>query len=145
MDHVPAYPATAHLPQPVANLSDAAERQRLSGPALRSFLEMMRRWHIRDEDARVLLGGMASSTFYALKKRQDGVLDEDRLRRISYLLGIFKGLHIVFGGDLADRWLTMPNGNAMFGGSTPLSYMLRGGQPAFHNVRRLLDAYSVGH
>jgi hypothetical protein len=140
-----AYPTTESLPAPQIDLSDPAQRHRLSGPALRSFLEMMRRWHIRDEDARGLLGGMAASTFYAMKKRQDTVLEEDRLRRISYLLGIHKGLHTVFAADLADRWVTMPNQNAMFAGATPLAYMLRGGQPAMHNVRRLIEAYAAGH
>lgn len=52
--------------------------------------------------ARLLLGGMSNGAFYGLRKQSDRLLDEDRLRRISYLVGIFKALHIPYGEELAD-------------------------------------------
>ena len=139
-----AYPTTRYAPSPQIDLSDPAERARLSAPAITGFLNIMRTWNVRDEDARGLLGGLSSSSFYDLKKHPDRVLDEDRLRRVSYLVGIFKALNILYGQELADRWMQLPNTNRILGGRTPLTYLLRGGLPAFETVRRLLDARRGG-
>jgi hypothetical protein len=138
------YPASRHDPAPLVDLSDKSERARLSRSALRAFFNIMQQWSIRDADARALLGGIASSTFYDYKRSPDRVLDQDRLMRISYLVGIFKALHILHGDELADRWVLMPNRNRIFGGRSPLDYMLQGGAPAMQTVRRLLDARRGG-
>src|SRR3546814_7997476 len=135
---------SSDLPQPPVDLTDRGERSRLSPAAIRAFLNIVERWRVRDEDALLLLGGMSSSSFYDLKKRPDRVLDEDRLRRISCLVGIFKALNILYGEALADRWMQLPNTNRIFGGITPLVYLVRGGPPAFETVRRLLDARRDG-
>jgi hypothetical protein len=139
-----AYPATRYEPAPLVDLSDPAQRERLSPAAIRTFLNIAEKWGVRDEDARQLLGGVSNGTFYAMKKDPERVLDEDRLRRISYLIGIFKALNILHGEALADRWMTLPNRNRIFGGTTPLEYLIRGGLPAFQTVRRLLDARRGG-
>jgi hypothetical protein len=104
----------------------------------------MTRWSIRDEDARMLLGGMSNGPFYELKKNPDRVLDTDRLTRISYLIGIFKALNILYSDKLADKWIQLPNSNPVFAGKMPLEYMMKGGQSAMQTVRRLLDARRGG-
>jgi hypothetical protein len=38
----------------------------------------------------------------------------------------------------------LANTNAVFAGQTPLAYMIRGGLPAMHTVRRLVDARRAG-
>lgn len=138
------YPATRYEPAPLVDLSIKEERERLSRSALLAFFNIMGRWSVRDEDARRLLGGIAASTFYDYKRNPERVLDQDRLTRISYLIGIFKSLNILHGERLADRWVRMPNRNRIFGGSTPLAYMIKGGTPAMQVVRRLLDARRGG-
>lgn len=140
-----AYPLTRHEAPPLADLSERAERERLSPDALRAFFNIMARWRVRDEDARRLLGGLSNGAFYALKKGSGQAaaartLDEDRLHRISYLVGIFKALNILYSEELADRWMQLPNRNRILGGSTPLDYLMKGGLPAFATLRRLLDA-----
>lgn len=135
-----AYPATRYDPSPLVDLSDREERGRLSPGAVRAFFNIMERWGVRDVQARQLLGGVSNGTYYAMKRAPDRVLDEDRLRRISYLVGIFKALNILYGETLADRWMTLPNTNRIFAGMTPLDYLIRGGLPAFQTLRRLLDA-----
>ena len=137
------YPQTSHLPA-VIDLGNSAERARLSGGVATAFFNIIETWKIRDADARALLGGVSNGGFYALKSGQGKTLDEDRLRRISYLIGIFKALNILHGQDLADRWMQLPNSNRIFGGSTPLAYLVRGGMPAFQTLRRLLDARRGG-
>ena len=140
-----SYPATRYDPALLVDLSDPAERERLSPAAVRVFLNIMDHWGVRDEDARRLLRGMSNGAFYAMKKNPGrGALDEDKLARISYLAGIFKALNILHGETLADRWMTLPNKNRIFGGLTPVKYLVRGGLPAFQKVRRLLDARRGG-
>ena len=99
---------------------------------------------MRDEDARALLGGVTNGPFYEMKRKPDRMLDTDRLTRISYLIGIFKALHILHSSKLADEWGRLPNSNPIFAGETPLAYMIRGGFPAMQTVRRLLDARRAG-
>jgi uncharacterized protein (DUF2384 family) len=138
------FPASRHTPAPIVDLSDRATRARLSADAVRAFLNIVAHWKIRDEAARRLLGGMSNGAYYTMKKGGGRALDEDRLRRISYLVGIFKALNILYSEKLADRWMQLPNENRIFGGTTPLDYLLRGGLPAFATVRRLLDARRGG-
>jgi len=90
------------------------------------------------------LGGMSNGPFYDMKKKPDRILDSDRLLRISYLVGIFKALNVLYSDGLADAWIQLPNTNRIFGGRTPLAYMMKGGLPAMQTVRRLLDARRAG-
>lgn len=136
------YPRTRYGPSPLVDLTAKAERERLSPSAVRAFFNLVDRWDVRDEDARVLLGGISNGPYYEMKKDpgRDRVLDADRLQRISYLVGIFKALNILYSRKLADAWVQLPNSNRIFGGGTPLAYMMKGGLPALQTVRRLLDA-----
>ena len=121
-----------------------AERERLSTPALKAFFNIMARWKVRDEDARAVLGGVSNGPFYEMKRNPERVIDADRLTRISYLIGMFKALHILHSRSLADEWVQMPNSNPIFSGRTPLAYIIRGGLPEMQTVRRLLDARRAG-
>jgi hypothetical protein len=140
---LPAIPG--YIPEAAADLSDSATRRRLSPAAIKGFLGIMERWNLRDPDARQLLGGMSTGSFYALKKEpKTRVLDQDTLTRISLLLGIFKALNILYSPKLADAWMTLPNTNPMFRGVTPLAYIVQRGQPGMVHVRQLLDARRGG-
>lgn len=145
MSFVPAYPATRYEVAPIVDLSDRKERERLSPDATRAFFNIMARWKIRDADGRRLLGGISNGAYYAMKKGSGGTLDEDRLRRISYLVGIFKALNLLYSEKLADRWMQLRNSNRIFRGTTPHAYLMQGGLPAFAAVRKLLDARRGGH
>ena len=144
MVRVHRYPASRYQPDPVPDLATRSERERLSGPALRAFFNIVSLWKVRDEDARALLGGVTNGPYYEMKRNPDRLLDVDRLTRISYLVGIFKALRILHSQELADEWVHLPNQNALFAGESPLAFMLRGGLPAMQRVRRLLDARRAG-
>ena len=126
------------------DLSSPATRERLSPAAVKGFLRMMDRWEVRDPDARQLLGGISSGSYYAWKKQPKRSLDQDVLTRISLLLGIFKALNILYSEALADAWITLPNKNPMFRGASPLDYMIHRGQPGMVHVRQLLDSRRGG-
>lgn len=139
-----AYPFSRFEPASVVDLNARPVRERLSASALKGFFKLAQAWKLRDEDACVLLGGVSSSSYYEWKKKPQRVLEVDRLTRISYLLGIYKSLHILYGDKLADQWVLLPNRNALFGGRTPLAYMMEGGLIAMQAVRQLLDARRGG-
>jgi len=132
-----------HGEQP-ADLSCKEVQKKLGPPAVRGFLKITQLWELRDEDARQLLGGMSNGAFYELKRKARGTLDQDRLTRISILTGIFKALNILYSRKLADRWIQLPNESPMFGGETPLAYMVKGGLPAMLRIRQLLDSRRGG-
>ena len=138
------YPGSRYRVDTLPDLAAREERERLSAPALKAFFNIMARWKVRDEDARALLGGVSNGPFYEMKRDPDRVVDADRLTRVSYLIGIFKALNILHSPSLADEWVHLPNSNPIFGGRTPLDYMMRGGIPAMQTVRRLLDARRAG-
>jgi hypothetical protein len=78
-----AYPKSRFEPAVLVDLNARAERERLSKSALTGFFKLACAWHLRDEDARELLGGLSSSTFYEWKKNPERVLEVDRITRIS--------------------------------------------------------------
>lgn len=129
---------------PLVDLSDKENRARLTPSALKAFFNILARWGVGEEDGVRLLGGVSRSRFYTLKKNPGGVLDQDKLQRVSLLVGIFKALNILHDERLADAWVRLPNRNRIFGGKTPLEFMLRGGLPGMLTVRRLLDARRGG-
>jgi hypothetical protein len=124
----------------VTDLSADAERERLSPCAIRAFLDVMEKWGVQDKDARALLGGRSDGRYDEMKRKPERTLDADTLTRISYLVGIFKALNILYSEQLADTWVQRQNTNHIFGGETPLAYMMKGGPAAMQVVRRLLDA-----
>lgn len=125
-------------PQPQADTVPARD---LGGPALRSFFRLAEAWQLRVAEQRRLLGDPPESTFYKWKREQDGAPGRDVIERISYLLGIFKALQILFPDPAqADAWLRKPNQAALFGGHSALERMLSGNVADLFVVRQYLDA-----
>ena len=113
----------------------------LAGPALRTFFRMAEQWKLRIADQRKLLGDPPESTFYKWKRERDAALGRDTLERISYLLGIWQALQILFPDpDQADAWLHRPNTAPLFGGHSALERMLSGNVADLYVVRQYLDA-----
>jgi uncharacterized protein (DUF2384 family) len=142
--------ATAILPdlgldlRKVPDLTDPATHKRLSPAAVEAFFKIAENWELRNEDAMALLGGLSNGRYYQLKRTRKGVLTQDELTRVSFLIGIFKALNILFSRKLASQWVSRPNRNPMFGGAPPLDLLIRGGVPYMLGVRRLLDSRRGG-
>jgi uncharacterized protein (DUF2384 family) len=131
-----------HLDAP-PDLSRSGTRERLSRSAIDGFFAILGKWQVSMEKGGELLGGVPRSTTYKLKAAK-GTLTQDQLMRISYLVGIYKALQILLPEELADLWVTQPNGDSVFSGQTPLDFMIREGIPGLQKVRGLLDAQG-GH
>ena len=144
MSTLPNHTVPGYQFDTLPDFSRLETRERLSQSAADGFFAIIDKWHVPFEKARELLGGMPRSSVYKLKTAA-GILRQDELTRISYLIGIYKALHILLPEELADNWVTRPNDNLLFGGQTPLDYMVRAGIPGLQQVRSLLDATRGGH
>jgi hypothetical protein len=114
----------------------AADRDEV---ALRAFFRLVELWGLSMEQTRVLLGRPSRATLYNWKAGRVRGLPHDVLRRISYLLGIYKALQILYQDPrLADAWPRRPN--AAFGGQSAIERMLAGDVTDIAAVRAHLDA-----
>jgi hypothetical protein len=138
------HPIAGFVAGKAADLSSKLVQERLSRSAIPGFFKVAEIWQLRDESARQLLGGISNGVYYQLKRGQKKILDQDKLTRISLVLGIFKALNLLYSRKLADAWIRLPNSNPMFEGESPLNYILKGGVPALLRVRQLLDARRGG-
>jgi Protein of unknown function (DUF2384) len=144
MATLPIHAAPGYKFDAAPDLSRLETRERLSQSAIDGFFAIMDKWQIPIERAGELLGGIPRSTVYKLRTAA-GTLRQDELTRISYIVGIYKALHILLSEGLADRWVRGPNDNPLFRGQAPLDYMVREGIPGMHQVRSLVDAERGGH
>ena len=138
------YPQSRFEPSAMIDLWSGEKRARLSPSALKVFFNIMQRWQLKDDEARELLGSVSSSTYYEMKKNPFKTLGVDRITRVSYLIGIHKALHVLYGDPLADRWVKMPNTNMLFSAHSPLELMMQGGIVAMQQVKALLDSRCCG-
>jgi hypothetical protein len=138
------YSAPGYKFHATPDLSRLETRERLSQSAIDGFFAIMDKWHVPIERAGDLLGGMPRSTVYKLKTAA-GTLRQDELTRISYVVGIYKALHILLPDRPADEWVAQANDNFLFGGQPPLDYMVRAGIPGLQQVRSLVDAACGGY
>lgn len=116
--------------------SDAEKAQ----AGLTAFFSIAEEWDVDNEQQRVLLGSPGRTTFFDWKKKRQGKLSRDMLDRISYILGIYKALHILFSDHTVLQWLKNANDDPLFNGKSPLEYMLSGKLVALADVRRYLDS-----
>jgi hypothetical protein len=123
----------------------APDRDRLAGPALRTFFRIAEAWGLSNDEQMVLLGVTARSTFFKWRKEGEGLLPKDTLERISYILGIWKALQILLPDErAADDWIKRPNDAPLFGGRPALARMLSGHVADLFVVRQYLDAQRGG-
>jgi hypothetical protein len=62
------------------------------------------------------------------------------MTRASALIGIFKGLNLLFDQAMADRWPKLRNTGPLFNNLPPVEAMIEGGIPYMLEVRRYVDA-----
>ena len=109
-----------------------------------AFAKIAETWGLSTEEQLALLGHPARSTYFKWKK-EGGILPFDTQDRISYVIGIYKALHIIFpDDDVADGWIRKPNSSSIFGGESALAIMTGGKIVDLHNVRGFLDAQRGG-
>ena len=126
------------------DFSRDADRVRLSKVALKAYRRLVEQWGLTGQQAAALLD-VSLSTWERLKQDEKGkALSQDQMTRISALVGVFKGLHLLFADDMADRWPSLGNKAPLFAHMSPIESMIRGGIPQMLEVRRYVDAVRGG-
>ena len=126
------------------DFSAPADRARLSAVALKAFRRLVGEWQLTGQQAAALLD-VSTSTWERLKgDGKDRPLSQDQMTRISALIGIYKGLHLLFADGMADAWVRLDNSGPLFDRLSPIDSMIRGGIPQMLDVRRHVDAVRGG-
>ncbi len=119
------------------------DRTRLSPVAIKAFLGLVKAWDVSNRDAAELFS-VSGSTFDRMKRGEPMVLNQDQLTRVSALVGIYKGLHLMFADAMADEWPVLANTGPLFKGASPVTAMKAGGIPKMLDTRRYIDAVRGG-
>lgn len=127
---IPAYPNTP---------AKAFDRKDLTGPALRTFFSIAEAWCLREAEQMKLLGLDSRSTFQTWKRGAVASIPKDALERISYVMGIYKGLKILLPRT-ADAWIRKPNAAPLFAGRPAIERMTSGNVADLYVVRQYIDA-----
>jgi Protein of unknown function (DUF2384) len=123
-------------------LNDASARKSLSASAVRLFLNLAERWKLNVDQRCRLLGDISKPTYHNWQNGKVGVLSRDQMERISLLLGLHKGMALLFADDAAgQRWFKSANTEMVFGGKSPLERALQGSINDLYAVRRYVDAW----
>lgn len=123
-------------------LRDPKVRERMSPAAVKLFMRLSDLWRLAVDQRRALLGDISRPTYHNWQKGKVGTLSRDQLERISLVLGIYKGLKLLFADEAsAMRWLTSPNRDLPFAGQSPLQRVLKGSIDDLYVVRRYIDAW----
>lgn len=116
--------------------------------AIKAALRIASCWQLSDRDLGILLGGISVASLRRWRSalRDGGTpradINVDTLDRVSYLLGIYKALHLLFpDAAQADAWIHKPNDGLPFGGRSAMDVMLQGSMRDLMTVRRYLDAW----
>lgn len=101
-------------------------------------------WGLSNTEAAALFD-VPSATWSRMKAgTYKGTLDQDKVTRASLLIGLFKGLRLLFNGPLTYGWPKTANTGPGFNGRTPVQVMCDGGIPAMMKVRQHIDALRGG-
>jgi hypothetical protein len=133
-------PLTPIEPQ---SFSKESDRSRLSEVAIKAFLSLVKAWGLSNAEAALLIG-ISGSSFDRIKRGARPTLNQDQFTRISALVGIYKGLHLLFADETADNWVRRTNSGPLFDHQTPIASMIEGGIPRMLDVRRYIDAVRGG-
>lgn len=131
-------------PSDLQTFADESDRRRLTGSAAKAVVRLTAAWGAGNAENAALLG-VSESTWDRIKAgRWEGMLSQDQLTRASALIGIFKGLHLLFADEMADRWPSLPNRGPIFARQSPIAAMIDGGIPRMLETRLYIDALRGG-
>ena len=140
---VPIYHPAA-VPGELQTFAEENDRSRLTKAAVKAVLRLADAWGANNAEGAALLG-VSKSTWDRIKAGTwDEILSQDQLTRASALIGVFKGLHLLFADGMADRWPKLPNRGPVFDRLSPIQAMISGGIPRMLETRQYIDALRGG-
>jgi len=130
--------------RPWQTFADEKDRERLTPAALEAIRNLAKVWGLTGNETAALLG-VSPSTWDRIKGDAWGqALSQDQLTRASAMIGVFKGLSLLFADAMANRWVRLRNSGPLFENRTPIETMIEGGIPTMLEVRRYVDALRGG-
>jgi len=126
---------------------DATQKSRLAKAGLRMFFNLANLWDLTQEDQLLLLGLSSRTTLNNWRKKalndEDIRLSVDSLERLSLIVGIRKGVELLYPHDRLNSYMKSPNRE--FGGRSMIDVMLEGSIRSLYQVRTYLDASRGSH
>ncbi len=121
---------------------DTADSEALRGHvALKGFFNICREWGCSQEEMMQMLGGVSRSTLAKYQKLPYVKLSRDTLERISYIMGIYKSLRVMYPtAERANRRVRLETSEVPFSGTSALEFMARGSMKHLMQARRYFDA-----
>lgn len=111
---------------------------------VKAIVRAMASWNLTAAEAAAIFD-VPSATWSRMKSETfNGSLDRDKVTRASLIIGIYKGLRLLFNGPLVSGWPTLPNEGHPYDGRRPVDVMIAGGIPAMAGVRMHIDALRGG-
>jgi hypothetical protein len=118
---------------------DPEFRECVSGAARRAFLNIAEVWSLTEMEQVDLLALDDLAALEQFRQPSDESLPGDVLLRISYLLGIYRALHILLPRNAADDTVRRSNKNVLFGGKSALDLMTTRDLADLAKVRAYFD------
>lgn len=121
---------------------EASDTEALRGHvALKGFFNICREWGCSQDEMMQMLGGISRSTLAKYHKLPYIKLSRDTLERISYILGIYKSLRVMYPtAERANRRIRLATSEIPFSGTSALDFMARGSMKHLMQARRYFDA-----
>src|SRR5690554_4625122 len=113
--------------------------------ALKGFFGICREWGCTQEEMMQLLGGVSHSTLAQYQTLPHVTLSQDTLERISYILGIYESLRVMYStAERANRRVRLETSEVPFSGTSALDFMAQGSMKHLMETRRYFDAKRAG-
>jgi hypothetical protein len=109
--------------------------------ALKGFFNICREWGCSQDEMMQMLGGVSRSTLAKYQKLPYVKLSRDTLERISYVMGIYKSLRVMYPtAERANRRVRLATSEVPFSGTSALEFIARGSMKHLMQARRYFDA-----
>ena len=113
--------------------------------ALEGFFNICREWDCAQEEMMQMLGGVSRSTLAKYQKLPHVKLSRDTLERISYILGIYESLRVMYPtAERANRRIRLETSEPPYLGASALDFMAQGSMKHLMETRRYFDAKRAG-
>lgn len=125
----------------------SAQKSQIGKAGLRMFFKLSALWGLNQDQQITLLGLSSRSTLREWKQKSEDDttfrVSVDALERLSLIVGIRKGVEILYP---QDRWNSyMHVNNRAFGGRSMIDVMLEGSMKSLYSAREYLDANRGAH
>ena len=125
----------------------AKEKSKLSRAGLKAFFKLASLWKLSTEQQTILLGLEPSLNVNHLQNRVEAgevvLLTENQLERLSLIIGIRKGVELLYPKERVDSVMHEPN--KAFDGRTLIEIMLDGSVQSLYRVRQYLESSQGSH